>query len=370
MIVYIILRKISEWSLSTFYSDVHVDSSENVPKDGPLLVHSKMRQPPQRTYRYCYPYGYDSYRRQISFWAKASSFKNPISGFILGSSGAIPVHRNPNNLRDASTAGALRGPTNESLFLATSRALAGLRPRGGLLNRLVGMFPDRVIGIFPEGTSYTEPCIVQVKEGAAWVALEYGRWMRERGDRDGQTIKIIPVGIAYTDKTQYLSRVYVHYGEPLVLTDLEDEYCSAIEANDNQTTRAIAAELTTRLAKEIHRLSINAPNWSVLHSAEISRRILWTDKEVPLEDFVVITNALITLFSSTPSTVDSDLQNRTISSLLAYSGLLYYTKLRHESLSAVIPRTHLPSTMSAMGAFFSQLLRAVLYPKFIFFLPH
>jgi hypothetical protein len=94
------------------------------------------------------------------------------------------------------------------------------------------------------------------------------------------------------------------------LTDLEDEYCSAIKANDNQKARAIVAELTARLAKEIPRLSINAPNWyesnfyspnciptfmavvrSVLHSAEISRRILWTDKEVPLEDFVVITSA-------------------------------------------------------------------------------
>jgi hypothetical protein len=75
------------------------------------------------------------------------------------------------------------------------------------------------------------------------------------------------------------------------------------------------------------------------------------------------------LFSSTPSTVDSDLQNRTVSSLLAYSGLLYYTNLHHESLSAVIPRSHLPSTISAMGAFFSHLSRAVLYPKFILFLP-
>lgn len=69
------------------------------------------------------------------------------------------------------------------------------------------MFPDRVVGVFPEGTSYTEPCIIQVKEGAAWVALEYSRWLRESGDRDGQPIKIIPVGIAYTNKTQYLSRV-------------------------------------------------------------------------------------------------------------------------------------------------------------------
>jgi glycerol-3-phosphate O-acyltransferase/dihydroxyacetone phosphate acyltransferase len=105
---------------------------------------------------------------------------------------------------------ASRSPGTNTLFLATSRALAGLRPRGGLLNRLVGMFPDRVVGVFPEGTSYTEPCIVQVKEGAAWVALEYCRWMRENADStDGQPIKIIPVGIAYTDKTQYLSRVRV-----------------------------------------------------------------------------------------------------------------------------------------------------------------
>jgi glycerol-3-phosphate O-acyltransferase/dihydroxyacetone phosphate acyltransferase len=151
------------------------------------------------------------HRRQISFWAKASTFKNPILRFILVSSGAIPVHRNPNNLRDAPVTGTgtARSSGNEPLFHATSRALAGLRPRGGLLNRLVGMFPDRVVGVFPEGTSYTEPCIIQVKEGAAWVALEYSRWLRVSGDRDGQPIKIIPVGIAYTDKTQYLSRVSI-----------------------------------------------------------------------------------------------------------------------------------------------------------------
>jgi len=71
------------------------------------------------------------------------------------------------------------------------------------------MFPDRAVGVFLEGTSYTEPCIIQVKEGAAWVALEYSRWMRENADSDGQPIKIIPVGIAYTDKTQYLSRVSI-----------------------------------------------------------------------------------------------------------------------------------------------------------------
>jgi hypothetical protein len=92
------------------------------------------------------------------------------------------------------------------------------------------------------------------------------------------------------------------------LADLEDEYHSAIESDDNQRARAVAAELTTRIAKELSRLSINAPNWyalvpkyaprsswmfsrDVLHSAEIARRMLWTDRDLPLKDFTTITNA-------------------------------------------------------------------------------
>jgi glycerol-3-phosphate O-acyltransferase / dihydroxyacetone phosphate acyltransferase len=63
------------------------------------------------------------------------------------------------------------------------------------------------------------------------------------------------------------------------------------------------------------------------------------------------------------------MHNRTVSSLLAYSGLLYYTNLHHESLSAVVPRFRLQSPMNAMGAFFSHLLGAALHPKFILFLP-
>jgi hypothetical protein len=92
------------------------------------------------------------------------------------------------------------------------------------------------------------------------------------------------------------------------LGDLEDEYHSAVELSDNQRARAIAAELTVRIAKELSRLSVNAPNWytlvsqvyspvfiyvsrDVLRSAEIARRMLWTDRDVPLKDFATINSA-------------------------------------------------------------------------------
>jgi hypothetical protein len=93
------------------------------------------------------------------------------------------------------------------------------------------------------------------------------------------------------------------------LADLEHEYHYAIESGDNQRVRAVVVELTTRIQNELVMLSVNAPNWyalvlsvlyplifmdisrDVLHSAEIARRILWTGRDVPLEDFAAITSA-------------------------------------------------------------------------------
>lgn len=79
-----------------------------------------------------------------------------------------------------------------------------------------------MLAVFPEGTSYTMPRIVQVKEGAARVALGYISWLKNRKkekledprpvDADVESsmlINVVPVGIVYTDKSHYRSRVYV-----------------------------------------------------------------------------------------------------------------------------------------------------------------
>ncbi|KAI0266355.1 hypothetical protein BC834DRAFT_874162 [Gloeopeniophorella convolvens] len=365
MIVYIILRKVSDWSLSQFYTDVHVDGEGNVPKDGPLIICANHQNELMdiATLAVTVPH-----RRQISFWAKSSSFKSPILRFILMSSGAIPVQRNPNNLRDVPAPSASSDLARESLFLATSRALAGLRPRGGFLNQLVGLFPDRVVGVFPEGTSYTEPRIMQVKEGAAWAALEYSKWKYENGSQAQHPLRIIPAGIMYTDKTRYLSGISVRYGEPLVFHDLAGEYISATTSNDSKRAREVVAELTSRLERELVKLSVNASNWDIFHAAEMARRMLWIDDEISLKDVGDINRTLITLLSSTDATVDSELQSRTVKTLLAYSGLLHYSGLDHESLSAVA-ETSSQTVRRALSSFFGQLFKTTLHPQLILFLP-
>ena len=111
-------------------------------------------------------------------------FKNPLTAILLSSSGAIPVQRIPNG-------------SQQTLFTSTTQALAR----------------NNAIGVFPEGTSYTEPCIVQVKGGASWVGVEYVKWKVEQ-EKLGRVVEngelvIIPTAIVYTDKSNYRSRVCI-----------------------------------------------------------------------------------------------------------------------------------------------------------------
>jgi glycerol-3-phosphate O-acyltransferase/dihydroxyacetone phosphate acyltransferase len=97
---------------------------------------------------------------------------------VLYSTGNIPVDR--------------KSKDRQALFRGTIDALS----RGN------------VVALFPEGTSYTEPRIMQVKEGAAWAALEYTNWTRENSEHASQDpLAIVPCSIVYTNKSKYRSYV-------------------------------------------------------------------------------------------------------------------------------------------------------------------
>ena len=97
--------------------------------------------------------------------------------YILFSSGNIPVDR--------------KSKHQQTLFKGTIDALSA----GG------------AVALFPEGTSYTEPRIMQVKDGAAWAALEYTKWLKQNPSTTQQDVTILPVSIVYTNKTKYRSGV-------------------------------------------------------------------------------------------------------------------------------------------------------------------
>lgn len=156
------------------------------------------------------------HRRIIAYWAKGSLFANPIARWILSSAGVIPVDRKANSSTVTSasngidTASLGKGTdANTALFASTVRALAH--------------FGGGAAGIFPEGTSYTEPRIVQVREGVARAALEFVAWAQRETKLEGadpvcvelmlprmrDKLAVVPVGIVYTDKARYRSWVRV-----------------------------------------------------------------------------------------------------------------------------------------------------------------
>jgi glycerol-3-phosphate O-acyltransferase/dihydroxyacetone phosphate acyltransferase len=55
--------------------------------------------------------------------------------------------------------------------------------------------------------------MIPLKDGTAWSALEYLRYLggteENKGQKSGQKAVVIPVGIAYCDKRKYRSRVVV-----------------------------------------------------------------------------------------------------------------------------------------------------------------
>lgn len=68
------------------------------------------------------------------------------------------------------------------------------------------------VGVFPEGTSHTSPHMLPFKDGVAWAALEYVKYLSGAADgvkRSGKKAVIIPVGITYLDKAKYRSSIIV-----------------------------------------------------------------------------------------------------------------------------------------------------------------
>lgn len=151
----------------------HTDSNGTV-----LTTHLACAFPYGRILHYWAKRTYNLLSRQIYAYSifVESLFANPTISYVLTSAGNIPVDRKTKD--------------RQKLFAGTLEALS----RGA------------AVALFPEGTSYTEPRIMQVKDGAAWAALEYTKWLREPG-HVGEPVVIVPSAIVYTSKTKYRSRV-------------------------------------------------------------------------------------------------------------------------------------------------------------------
>ncbi len=171
--------------------------------------------------------------RPVRFLAKAPLFDQTGIGWLVKGVGSIPV------FRPADFPGENR--SNDDMFEAAFEALAG----------------GAAIGLFPEGTSHSDPEIKPLKTGAARIALGCLRSQKCRP-------RIVPVGLVLRAKQTFRSEAFAVLGQPISWDDMEDD--------DPETVR----ELTRRIDDGLRGVTVNLEAWEdgpLVETAEALYRV-------------------------------------------------------------------------------------------------
>ncbi len=139
------------------------------------------------------------------------------------------------------------------------------------------------IGIFPEGTSHSEPALVRVKTGVSRIVLEAEERFGEVGTR------IVPVGFTFEDRTRFRSSVLIQVGEPI---DPAPEI-----ACYGTHPRASVRALTERVRQALEALTLNFPSWKeagvIARACEIYQQPAGSPVPVPLSARVELSRTFI-----------------------------------------------------------------------------
>lgn len=229
-----VFSPLSRLALRTYYR--LRTAGARVPASGPLLLVANHPNSLLDPAAVCAVAG-----RPVRFLAKAPLFDEPIIGRLVRASGAIPVHRRQDDpsLMDR----------NEETFRAAYEALAG----------------GDAVGVFPEGTSHSEPRLVPLRTGAARIALG-------ARSRCGGPFPILPVGLVLPEKDRFRSRALIVVGEPVPWADL-----AAGDADDREAVRA----LTSRIEESLRCVTVNLERWEDAPVVECAEGVYAAEFHLP-----------------------------------------------------------------------------------------
>ncbi len=171
-------------------------------------------------------------RRRVTFLAKAPLFSLPVLGLILRGLDALPVYRKQDGANTTA---------NDSTLTASVAALTA----------------GRASTIFPEGKSHSEPHLSALKTGCARIALD--------AVRKGAPVKIVPVGLTYSEKNRYKSRVHVEVGPALD--------AGAYLEKPGEDPFESAKRLTQAIADALQAVTLNLEHWEDLPIIETAESL-------------------------------------------------------------------------------------------------
>jgi glycerol-3-phosphate O-acyltransferase / dihydroxyacetone phosphate acyltransferase len=220
-LLYRLLRPLARWLAHLFHRQLVVEHPDRVPDEGPVVLaanHPNMMLDVLLLGA--------STRRPLHFLAKATLFRNPVLARFLSAAGVLPVYRKRDEPPAASATAA---------NLATFAACHALLAQGG------------AIAIFPEGVSHERDFVLPLKTGCARIVLEAES---QHGFELGT--RILPVGIAFSNRESFRSDALVTFGVPV---DPSRHFQPWREGREADAVRALTAELED----ELRRLALHVP---------------------------------------------------------------------------------------------------------------
>lgn len=188
--LYRLLKIVVGIGIRFYYKEIKIAQRKNLLDSGPCLLLANH----PNTLMDAWIVGFIS-KRPIYFMAKATFFNSPLKLRILKSLNMIPINRQGE--------GKMDGVNNASSFEACYQLLE----------------EGKCLVIFPEGTSYLERHLRELKTGAARIVLE-----TEKRNHGKLKVKVIPLGLNYLEANRFRSSILVNVGAPIEVVDFLPEY--------------------------------------------------------------------------------------------------------------------------------------------------
>lgn len=212
--IYRLLRKLIKVALFFFFKKIVVSGKEHMLHKGPLIIvanHPNTLMDPLIIASLM--------KQQIGFLGNAGLFSNSFLGRFLKYFNVIPVFRK----KDIAPG---EKPNNKHTF---SKCHEYLDEKGTIL-------------IFPEGSSYYELKLREIKTGTARIALSY-----ESLQGLDSNLKILPIALDYSDAIQFRSMVSVTIDKPISVQNYKQLYLDSEIDGVLKLTKTIRQKLVKHI---------------------------------------------------------------------------------------------------------------------------
>lgn len=246
--LYRILKNIISLGIRLYYREIKVQNENLLPQKGPLIIIANH----PNTIMDAWVIGMIS-KQPIYFMAKATLFNSKIKQKLLRGLNMIPINRKGE--------GKIEGVDNQDSFIECYKILE----------------KGKTLVIFPEGNSYKEKVLRELKTGTARIALQV-----ETNFNHQLGLKVIPIGLNYVQPEKFRSQILLEIGHPIEISDFSPDY----QINSIQSARKLTEHFRLGLEKVLFTTQNNDQEifvesiYQILHSKYIRQKDKGVKREV------------------------------------------------------------------------------------------